>query len=233
MSNRSPCLKGPHKIKRNLNQLTRYGNLAIPIFAITGGIACGKSTVLNFFKQKGHLTLSADEIVKEIYREEQTIGFIEKILPDAIKYLADSTKSIDFSRLREAVFSQSSAQLIRNQLENFIHPKIQSYIQKHLLNLNDQTIDHLVYEIPLLFEKNYQENVDFIICVSSSEDNQIMRMSKNRKLSTEMAKKMIAAQMSLETKEQQSDFVIHNNFDDKILFNNLENFHSQYFSFLH
>ena len=62
----------------------------VPIIGLTGGIACGKSTVNKLFLTHHIDLIDADQLVKEIYQEHDSFLFIKKnclpkILPDKMR----------------------------------------------------------------------------------------------------------------------------------------------------
>lgn len=78
----------------------RLYHLNIPIIAITGGIATGKSTVSKLISAMGFKVIDADSLVKKIYSDDETISFIKTIAPECI----DGEFKIIFPKLREYFF---------------------------------------------------------------------------------------------------------------------------------
>ncbi len=64
--------------------------------------------------------------------------------------------------------------------------------------------------IPLLFEVHWEADYDIILCVVSSRENQIERMTTTRGYTREEAEARLAAQMSVEEKAARSQYVIRN-----------------------
>jgi dephospho-CoA kinase len=182
----------------------RYNHLEIPIIAITGGIACGKSTICDLLMTKGHGVLKADKIVKRIYAQDETKKFIAGIDQRFVK-----NDQIDFTALRSAFFSQEK---LKSKVENFIYDKMPKVFQESLHALPKPK--YLFYEIPLLFEKCLESQFDLIICVFCSPEVQLERLSgRDSAHSKDDHLKTISAQLDQEIKKRKSHFLINNNED--------------------
>ncbi len=178
----------------------RIYNCDIPIIGLSGGIASGKSTVLKMLQEQGFYTISADKLVKRSYEEPETLDFIS--LNFSSCYL---NKQVDFKKLRQIIFSAPEKKTI---LEDFILPRLKKFFLEECSSfLNPQVI---VYEMPILFEKNLQSKVDLVVCIYSSEDQQIERIIKRDHVSCEDAKLILTNQISIEDKRKMADVVIDN-----------------------
>ena len=67
--------------------------------AITGGIATGKSTIGQLIKDQGYAFISADEQIKEIYKQKSILELIKEESPEIIE-----ANNIDFKKLRRLYF---------------------------------------------------------------------------------------------------------------------------------
>ncbi|MBP9673905.1 MAG: dephospho-CoA kinase [Bacteriovoracaceae bacterium] len=195
-----------HKYIR-LDATTRLYNCPVPLLGLTGGIASGKSTVAKIFEQKNIPLISADSMVKYVYTQESSIHFIAKNFPDAIV-----KGNINFPILRQIVFSDNDARIT---VENFIYPKLPFAFY---FFYNAFSNPHFViYDVPLLYEKNLETKVDQSICVYSTSVEQIKRLQKRDQINFETAKKMLEAQMPLDYKKLLAHFVIDNSKDQESL----------------
>ena len=125
---------------------------------LTGGIASGKSQVRKLFEEKSFKTLSADEVVHSLMKKGQKA--YDEILQKFGVDILDKNQEIDRKALGELVFKDKK--LLRC-LEEILHPEV----KKTFDNWQKQNAgeDWIVYEIPLLFEKNREEDFDLIYCV--------------------------------------------------------------------
>ena len=174
---------------------------------LTGGIACGKSLLSSYLRELGVDTIDADDIVHEIIPTEER------------------------RRLAVLVFSDFAA---RKELEARIHPLVRRRIADWFLEgVKGESIDASpkaccaisgiassmtcnpspairIAIIPLLFEVHWERDYDIIICVASSREKQIERMTTMRGYSREEAEARLAAQMDVEEKAARSHYVIRN-----------------------
>ena len=88
---------------------------------LTGGIGCGKSTVLDFFRAQGISCLSADAVVHRLLSKNRAV--IERVVGNFGEEILKADRSIDRSKLAECVFNQPSA---LEWLESLLHPLVES-----------------------------------------------------------------------------------------------------------
>ena len=157
--------------------------------ALTGGIACGKSLLAKYLNELGVETLDADDIVHSL------------IPPDERRALAAK------------VFRDPAA---RRALEARIHPIVKRRIDEWFASDvgpcggDPKTPRLKVAIIPLLFEVHWDAEYDIILCVASSGERQIERMTAMRGYSREEALSRLSAQMDLSEKARRSHVVIQN-----------------------
>lgn len=180
----------------------RLYNLQIPIIAITGGAASGKSTVSKYFQTQGQLVLSADEIITGIYATQEMKDWLEENYP---RYLVNGV--IEKKALSKRAFADPE---MLNSLESFLYPKME---KEFLKRLPENLPSFLLYEIPLLFEKKKEDFVDSIILVTCSTGFQLKRLMKRNELTEQQAQNIIQNQMPWKLKKDRSHFIIENNGD--------------------
>jgi dephospho-CoA kinase len=173
---------------------------AIPIIALTGGIASGKSSVSSFLKTHGIKIVCADSIIKDIYDQGQTFDFIRKLAPKAIK-----KNKIDFKQLRELFFTTPK---LKNQIEFFLFKQYPHFLQKEFEKSNSQKF--IFYDIPLLFEKKLNTQVDQSICVYTTKAIQISRIQQRDSCSKFVAKQIISQQLPMDVKREYANYTIVN-----------------------
>lgn len=173
------------------------------IVGLTGGIASGKSTVSNFFKELGLEVLDADKVVKEVSQNEEIIDKIAKIFG---KDILDNKGKIIREQLREKAFGSNE---LLNKLNAIIHPQVIEVFVKKQKETSKNSI--VIFDIPLLYEAKMENLCDKIIVVYIEKALQIERVMERDKNSRELAEKIINAQMDLEEKVKRADIVINNN----------------------
>lgn len=185
----------------------RLYNLSFPIIGITGGVASGKSTVSNYFKKSQQVVLSADEIIKIIYQEEETIKWLQTHYPQYLK-----NNIIQLKELSADAFRNKE---LLSELEQFLYPKMER-VFKSLIPIRKPL--RLFYEIPLLFEKKKEKEFDSIILITCSRETQIERVIKRNNISKEKALEIINTQMPFSEKIEMANFIIDNSKDEESLY---------------
>jgi dephospho-CoA kinase len=170
---------------------------------VTGGIACGKSKVLELFAHRGWNTIRTDDLAKEILQKDCEIhsflleNYGEWIFNDH----GSSYATVNTKRLGSIVFSDQKS---LKSLEEILHPKVrQEWMRRCLIH---KSLFHMI-EVPLLFEKSLEFLFDRTICVVVDSDRQRKRLLK-RSLTSEEGKARIDIQMNLEEKVKLAHLVI-------------------------
>ncbi len=140
-------------------------------FGLTGGIACGKSTVSELLRKSSISVVDADQIAKEVVLPG-TRG-LEKIISDFGPDMVDAYGALDRKKLGNKIFGNAQA---TKQLESILHPIIRAEVAKQKQDLIKQGCKYAVYDVPLLFETKSEDNFDAVIVVTTSKDLQIQRM---------------------------------------------------------
>lgn len=156
-------------------------------YIITGGICSGKSTVMNFLRENGFKTFSADEIVHELYERKEIAIEVAKIFDG--RDVIDRSGHVDRKKLSKYLFDEKEK---RRELENLIHPMV---IREIISLGNENRHEAYFFEIPLysLIEERLQNSLLYdIISVDCKKDTQIQRLMKRQNISLEEAEKIIS-----------------------------------------
>ncbi|MFP5385150.1 MAG: dephospho-CoA kinase [Bacteriovoracia bacterium] len=171
-----------------------------PVIAITGGIATGKSTVTKLLSEKGLKIIDADQLVKDIYAQEEAKNFIRTNFPEAWV-----NENIEFKKLRELFFQDKKVQ---EAVEAYIYHRLPGAFKEAAEKITDQSF--YIYDVPLLFERNLQDKVDVTVVVYAPEKVQIERLIKRDQINPAAAKNILNKQMDIEEKKSKADLVIDN-----------------------
>ena len=168
---------------------------------ITGSIACGKSTVSNYLKDKGYTIIDADKLGHTALTSDEVREKLEKSF--GLRIIENN--EISREKLGKLVFGNEENLKILNSI---VHP----YIRKQILQLQEKHSDErLVFlDIALLFEAGFEDLVEKIIVVHINEKEQLTRLMNRNSLSSEAAMNRIKSQMSSEDKSKLGDYVINN-----------------------
>ena len=173
---------------------------------LTGGIASGKTTISNYFKTLNIPVIDADVIAHDVMKAGTPAA--HKIAQVFGEDIIQKNGEIDRKRLGEIVFASTEK---REQLNEIVHGTIRKEILKQKRSLAAENPQLVVLDIPLLYEANYEQEVDEVMVVYIDQETQKERLLfRNPELSEENALNRIQAQMSLDKKAKKADIVIDN-----------------------
>lgn len=191
-------MKRLKEIYKTKNTKSRLHHCPLPIIGLTGGIATGKTTASKILEERGFRVISADQLIKEIYKTTETIEFVKKEFPEVFTY-----NQIDFRKLREIAFSKREN---REKLEKHLYAKLpEQFTQSY--NTEDQVI---IYDVPLLFEKELEKLVDHSLLIYAPRTVQIDRLIKRDKIDKNLANEILENQLDIEKKKELADYSIEN-----------------------
>ena len=168
---------------------------------LTGGIACGKSTVSAYLKSLGCVIIDADAISHALTAPGGTA------LPAIREAFGDGVFDGDVLNRRALGSIVFSCEEKRAQLNAILHPMIISSIESALA-AHDAPDKLVIGDVPLLYECGMAHMFDQVWVVSVPAEEQIARICLRDGLSREEASHRIDAQMSLEQKRALADTVI-------------------------
>lgn len=171
--------------------------------ALTGGIATGKSYVLDRFARRGVPTLDADALVHGIEGPgtEATAAIAARFGPAMLA--ADG--SVDRAKLGPVVFNDPSA---RRDLEAIVHPAVYRAVAAGIRAFElTGGYAFAVVDVPLLFETGGEARFDRVIVVACAPELQLARL-RERGLSESAARQRLAAQWPSDRKIAKADFVV-------------------------
>ena len=178
--------------------------------ALTGGIACGKSTLAKFLRELGIRLLDADDVVHEL---EATGGAaVPAIVARFGAGVLAADGSVDRPKLAGIVFADAAA---RRDLEAILFPLVRSRLRAFTSEAARRgrppsTVPLYIAIIPLLFESHWEGDYDIILAITSPLECQIHRMMRTRGYSRVQAEARLAAQMPVAEKAARADFVVVN-----------------------
>ena len=167
---------------------------------LSGGIGCGKSTVLGFFREAGWRTVDSDAVVRELLA---TDAEVQARLRSRWGGAVFADGAVDRGALAKRVF-EYEADL--KWLEELLHPLVR---ESWLASIDQAPDSNWLVEIPLLFEKRLEIHFDLTVCVSSPPDVVADRMVV-RAYSEAQIEQRRKQQMPLEEKIERADFLISN-----------------------
>lgn len=171
--------------------------------ALTGGMGCGKSTVLRFFELQGWVVASADAICTQILANPP------EALRSAIVHrwgtcFCDSHGAIDKKKVAHIIFSDASE---KSAWEEQLHPLIKAQMN-NILEKNTWVL----IEVPLLYETEMQDLFDAVIAVWTPDVLVQKRIASRGWTPSEIESRMVA-QISPEKKLERANYGLINRGD--------------------
>ena len=164
------------------------------LLGLTGGIACGKSTLAAWLRQKGAAIIDADQLVHELYSD---LDFAAKVAAFFDEEIRDDAGHVARGKLSTLVFGNAEA---LQKLEAFVHPAVADLCDEKLraLLLQNQPPQVAVLEAVKLIESGQANRCDEVWCVSCKPETQLQRLVENRHLSEDQARARLASQPDFE-----------------------------------
>ena len=187
---------------------------------LTGGIACGKSTVANLFVARGVTLVDTDLLAREVF--EPGSPLLGEIVRHFGEQVLQKDGSLDRAALRERVFTNPGE---RQWLEQLTHPAIRELTDARC---EAATGKYVIVAIPLLVETRGADRFDRVLVVDCDPELQLARLQARDGMTREQAQRMLAAQVTREQRLAVADDVILNNGDIANLRDQVEKLHRQY-----
>ncbi len=178
------------------------------IIGITGGVGCGKSTVVKLLQKHYHcLTILTDEVA----RKQMLLGgtTYSRVVKEFGEDILLENGSIDRGKLAGIVFADPDALLRLNALT---HPAVTEYV---LAQVEEQRKENryelLVIESALLIEGGYETFCDQVWYIYATEKERKERLKRDRGYTDKKIDDLMARQHREEDFFSVSSYVIRNN----------------------
>lgn len=174
------------------------------IVGLTGGIACGKSTISAYLKTQGIPVIDGDVVARQIV-EVGSEGLAQIIAAFGSEYLNEDG-SLNRAMLGRTVFANKDA---LNRLNGITKPLLLQAFQEQIAAYNNHPM--VVLDMALLLEdSDYLALVDEVWLVTVSPEEQLDRLMHRNGYDIDEAKNRIASQMSDELRKPYANVVIDN-----------------------
>jgi dephospho-CoA kinase len=173
---------------------------------LTGGIACGKSTVAAMLAARGAILVDADAIAREVV--EPGSPALDEIAARFGQDVINEDGSLHRKRLGEIVFADREA---KRDLEQILHPRIRQIMMGRMRENESLYPDKLVVvDVPLLYESKLESRFSEVMVVYLPRESQLTRLIQRDGLTTEQAERRLSAQLPIDEKKARADYVIDN-----------------------
>jgi len=175
------------------------------VVGLTGGIATGKSTVAQIFRQCGAIVIDADQLARDVVRRGSPAW--REIVKYFGKSILNPDQTINRHALGAIVFHHRGK---LRKLERIIHPRV-AREKERLVRQIAKRMPHavVIYEVPLLFEVGADKRVDKVLVVTADRATQIARLKKRNGFTRTEALRRIKHQMPLTQKARLADVVLN------------------------
>lgn len=179
---------------------------------LTGGIACGKSTVAQMFAALGVHVIQSDLIAHELYKPGEAV-YAEVVRRFGTDILAPNGE-IDRPRLAAIVFGQGRIE----ELNRIVHPAVMERQAEWMRETEARDPNGIAMgEAALIFEAGVGGRFEKMIVVTCKPEQKVLRFAQRAKLDTETARAEVErrskAQWADEEKISRADYVIDNSGD--------------------
>jgi len=166
---------------------------------LTGSIGMGKSTTAKMFADEGVPVWDADAAVGRLYSKGGLgVDAVSHIAPDAIDENGVNRSTLKALIMRDKTFL--------TKLEAVVHPLV---VQDRLAFFETHhQADIVVLDIPLLFENGTQNDLDMVVVVSTSTEEQRRRVMERETMDAATFDLILSKQIPDAEKRKKADFVI-------------------------
>ncbi|HIY65948.1 MAG TPA: dephospho-CoA kinase, long form [Candidatus Agrococcus pullicola] len=174
------------------------------LIGLTGGIAAGKSTVAERFREHGAYVLDADQQARDVVAPGSPA--LEGIRARFGEDVVDADGRLDRAKLGSIVFAEEGA---RSDLEAITHPAIRDLTEERIAEIRQRDPDAVVvYDVPLLVEANVQLPFAAVVVVHAAAAERLRRLVELRGMSREEAERRIGSQATDEERLAIADYVV-------------------------
>ncbi|HZD94838.1 MAG TPA: dephospho-CoA kinase, partial [Candidatus Sulfotelmatobacter sp.] len=176
---------------------------------LTGGIACGKSTVAKMFAELGARIVDADVLVHELYRPGQEV--YQELVRRFGQEILKADGEVDRARLAALAFDGGRVE----ELNKIVHPAVIRRQEQWMREMGDKDPYAVaIVEAALIFEAGVRDRFDKVLVVTCRTAQKVERLAHRAGLSEPEARAEVErrsrAQLSDEEKARRADFVIDN-----------------------
>jgi dephospho-CoA kinase len=179
------------------------------IIGLTGGIACGKSTVSRHLAEHGLAVVDADALARDATKKGAwAYRRVLRAFPNQQTSIVDpTTGELDREAVARLAFADPQARRRLNQATHLpVALALAGVLLRHWLLLRPLVI----VDMPLLFETGFDRVCSATVVVTAPEDVQVARLKQRDGMEERDASRRIAAQMASAERERRATAVLRN-----------------------
>ena len=179
--------------------------------ALTGGIACGKTTAGHFLQEAGFSHIyDTDAICHDLY-DDPTPELLDGMRKTWGGDVVTPDSRIDRTALSKRLFSGGEHADDFAALNALVHPAVEQRLREFMARDAVREDELVLVEVPLLFEIGWETRYSHTIAVWMPRQMQISRLMTRNGLTREEAESRLSVQMSADAKLARADFGLINN----------------------
>lgn len=176
----------------------------MPLIALTGGIASGKSTIAAWLAEHGAVVIDADRIVRDVQAPGSPV--LARLAAEFGAEMIQPDGALDRARLGTRVFGDAEA---LGRLNAIVHPAVKEESQRRFAAaLAADPAAIVVYDVPLLVEARVDDPWDLIVVADAPAAVREERLVRDRGLDRAEAQKRIASQVPDDRRREIADVII-------------------------
>ena len=173
------------------------------VLGLTGGIACGKSTISLTLAELGAVIIDGDVLSRELTAEGGlALPAIRDVFGDVV-FHPDGT--LNRRALGAVVFSDDNA---RAALDAIMQPLLLEMIRRGIEDARQSAADVCVLDMPLLYEKELDRLCDRVWCAYIPRDIQLERLMNRDGFTLDEAEDRLRSQLPAGEKAARADVII-------------------------
>ena len=176
---------------------------------ILGDIGSGKSFVAKSF---GYPVFNADNEVGKLYKKNR--GIFIKLNRSLPKYITQFP--IKKQEVTKTILANKNN---LKKIVKIIHPEIRKKMNIFLKKNKKSKL--IVLDIPLLLENKINKKKDILIFIQSNKNEILKRLKKRQNFNLKIMNRFRKIQLPLDYKRKKSNFIIKNNFTNKLIKNQI------------
>lgn len=176
----------------------------MPLIALTGGIASGKSTIAARLSELGATVVDADQIARDVQLPgSPVLAQIAAVFGDEV---IDARGVLDRAALGVEVFADKAKLATLNAI---VHPAVrQESARRFAAAFAADPEAVVVYDVPLLVEARRDDSWDLIVVAEAPADLRVRRLMELRGMSDKNARARLGSQVSDSERAAVADVVI-------------------------
>ena len=197
------------------------------ILVLTGGIACGKTSFLNFLVEMGVEGIRVFDCDAEVSKLLNSPVFGETLAEAFGKGMLLPNRTANRAKLRELVFGSPCQ---RKVLETLIHPLLQKECLAKIAEARqNQALRGFIADVPLFYEGTVDYGQDAVCVVAVSRQTQETRLACRNGFEKGLIDSILAAQLPISEKMRRADFMIWNEGSERMLLSQANRFYRYFF----